>query len=420
MPVESMNLKVQSDVGSATKDISVGDQTAFSGQTVLGQDEMLDSWEAGGSDKKSIKSSVGSGSNSNSVSIDSSGPGSASVSSVASSDAVVSCFDGKMAGDTALVELASESNGNNQYLTAGFSGEASDTEGLDASLTMVAAGSSGIDGDLSLMGVDGLGAGVSGNMAMELNGLYVKSDGRGLGQFGAAHVNVDKRAAGKVSKARIVKGKYDNYNDPTAWVAAGWRWQNNPDIQFYLRADGNMADEGMTADQAKAAISAAAELWDGQTNQNLFSDGVIAEGTMTADKLDGVNVHAWIPMASDALAYSRTYYYTTKYVYGPNGKRYKKAIESDVSYNTKFAWTADITNLDLYPATNTFNLQTVATHEMGHTLGLGDTYLNSLYKYDLAQIMGYYNDANDLYNDGKAEVDLGAGDIKGITTLYGQ
>jgi hypothetical protein len=31
--------------------------------------------------------------------------------------------------------------------------------------------------------------------------------------------------------------------------------------------------------------------------------------------------------------------------------------------------------------------------------------------------MGYYNDANDLNGDGK--VDLGDGDINGITTLYG-
>lgn len=417
VPVNALNLGVHSDVGSATKEIAAGDQTTYSGKTVVGQEAILDSWEASGPDEKSIKSRVSSGSNANSISVDSSGPMSASVTSVASSDAVISCLDGKMAGDTALLKMASESKGNDQYLTAGFSGEVSeDKTGLDASLTMVAAGSSGIDGDLSLLGVDGLGDGIQGDTYMELNGLYVKPDGSGLGQFGAALVNVDKNAAGKVSKATIVDGTYNNYDDPSAWVAAGWRWQDNPNIQFYLRSDRNLANEKLTAAQATAAISAAAEAWDDKTSQELFKNGIIVSTSAAADKYDKKNVHAWKPI-SGALAYSRTYYYNTLFVQGADKKLYKKAVESDVCYNTAYSWTTNPTNSALYPATNTFYLQTVAEHELGHTIGLGDTYLHPLYKYDLAQIMGYYNDINDLNGDRK--VDLGTGDINGARALYG-
>lgn len=418
-PANALNLGVHSDVGSVTKEIVAGDQTSYSGKTVVGQEAILDSWDASGPDEKSIKIRVSSGSNAQEISVENSGPMSASVTSTASLDAVISCLDGEMGGDTALLKLASESKGNDQYLTAGFSGEVSeDSEGLDASLTLVAAGSSGIDGDLSLLGVDGLGEGVQGDTSMALNGLYVKPDGSGLGQFGAALVNVDKMPGGKVYEANVVSGTYDNYNDPAAWVAAGWRWQNIPNIQFYLRSDKNLANEKLTSTQAKVAISAAAESWDAVTTPELFKNSIIVSSTAAADKYDGKNVHAWNYISGGALAYSRTRYYTSLYEYGPDGTRYNKAIESDICYNTAYSWTTNPANSALYPKTNTFYLQTVAEHEMGHTLGLGDTYLHDLYKYDLAQMMGYYNDINDISGNDR-EVDLGEGDINGIKTLYG-
>jgi predicted Zn-dependent protease len=99
------------------------------------------------------------------------------------------------------------------------------------------------------------------------------------------------------------------------------------------------------------------------------------------------------------------------------------AAESDVCYNSNLGWTLarDQTVCpSLYPYKDTnlgdgltptcYNLQTVATHELGHTLGLGDTYLHSLYKYDLAQIMGYY--------DSDHQITLGLGDMAGIKKLY--
>jgi hypothetical protein len=185
-PANALNLGVHCDIGSVTKEISAGDQTSYSGKTIVGQEAIIDSWDASGSDKKSIKSRVSSGSNAQEISVENSGPMSTSVTSMASSDAVISCLDGEMGGDSALLKLASESKGNDQYQTAGFSGEVSEySEGLDASLTVVAAGSSGIDGDLNLLGVDGLGAGVQGDMSMELNGIYAS---RWAGKFRSSFI----------------------------------------------------------------------------------------------------------------------------------------------------------------------------------------------------------------------------------------
>jgi hypothetical protein len=59
---------------------------------------------------------------------------------------------------------------------------------------------------------------------------------------------------------------------------------------------------------------------------------------------------------------------------------------------------------------NILDVQTVALHEMGHTIGLGDTYLHDIYQYDLSQIMGYY--------DGVQRT-LGSGDNAGVKKLYG-
>ncbi len=412
VPVDALNLGISSDVGSVTRDIDAGDQTTYSGNTVVGQEAILDNWEASGSDKKSIKSSVSSGSSAQEISVESSGPMAASVTSAASPDAVVSYIDGEMGGATALLKLASESKGNDQYLTAGFSGEcAEDESALDASLTMFAVDSSGIEGDLSLLGVDVLDSGVQQDMSMTISGLYAEPEGSNFGQFRAQLVNVDKKSGSDVSEANIVSGEYANYNDPTAWVAAGWRWKNSPNIQLYLRSDRNLAKERLTSAQAKAAILAAANTWDAVSSQELFKNSISVSTSVAVDRRDGKNVHAWKYISSPGvLAYSRTYSYTSQYVTGANGKRYKKAIESDICYNTAYSWTTNSAKSALY-------LQTIAAHELGHTIGLGDTYLHALYKYDNAQIMGYYNDINDI--DANGLIDLGVGDINGATALYG-
>lgn len=103
------------------------------------------------------------------------------------------------------------------------------------------------------------------------------------------------------------------------------------------------------------------------------------------------------------------------YVIGPDGTRYNQAIESDVSYNTAYSWTTDASKAWLAPenaplSDNILDVQTVALHEMGHTIGLGDTYLHDIYQYDLSQIMGFY--------DGVQRT-LGSCDNADVKKLYG-
>ncbi|WP_369424877.1 matrixin family metalloprotease, partial [Methanothrix sp.] len=57
---------------------------------------------------------------------------------------------------------------------------------------------------------------------------------------------------------------------------------------------------------------------------------------------------------------------------------------------------------------SSFDIRTIALHELGHTLGLADLYDIS----NTDQIM--YG-----YNDGTSRWTLGSGDIAGIRKLYG-
>jgi hypothetical protein len=276
--------------------------------------------------------------------------------------------------------------------------------------------------------VDTLGEGVQGDTAMLLKGLYAKPDG-GLGEFGATVLNVDKSQGNNGrSYATIVPGTYKNWFDPNAYVLSDWRWSDG-DLQagktkLVLLTDSAFAAEctqsgtnGLSLDSATRVITSAANTWDAATNANLFPDAntvTTVPSGVWADTKDGKNVHAWKSM-SGALAYSRTYVTKTKSVQAPDGVSYKSVLESDVCYNKNLRWTTNFGDSRLYHwdtnaqkyVGDTYYLETVAAHELGHTLGLLDTYLHSTYKYDQSQIMGYYNDVNDLDGTYNGDVDLG-------------
>lgn len=413
-PTSGFSLGVSSDGGSVQKKIDADDGTTYGGGASLGENSIQDSWSASGSGENAIQDRASGGENGRIISMASSGPLKTSVSTEVAQGGVASSLSSKMTGDEGSLSLFTESPGNEKQVLAGFLGDGSG-EDLSASLSVVAAGRSEIGGNLQVEGVDGMPGAVQGDVMMVLDGLYAQHDGS-LGRFGVMAVNREK-LSGTSSRGTIPPGTktYGYYDDPKAWVAAGWRWTDNSNVQFYLKDDNNLASAGLGKDSASQAVTNAAETWDSKSAQNLFNDVVIASNSVAADTQDQTNVHAWKYSSSDAIAYSRTWYYKNQYVVGKDGKRYNKAVESDVTYNTRWGWTTDEKNPALYnwmtnPGSSTYDVQTVALHELGHTLGLGDTYLNKLYKYDLSQIMGYYD---------STQRTLGSGDTKGLQTLYG-
>jgi hypothetical protein len=84
--------------------------------------------------------------------------------------------------------------------------------------------------------------------------------------------------------------------------------------------------------------------------------------------------------------------------------------DSDVIYNNKYKWETE-PSLVLDASKYYVDLQTVALHELGHNVGLGDIYNKPALLWDETEVM------ND-YHWGVPKHDLGKGDKNGLKAIY--
>ena len=191
-----------------------------------------------------------------------------------------------------------------------------------------------------------------------------------------------------------------------AYYFSGRKWTTrDPQIKISVNAAGGP----LTQSQMQSAVSAAAETWDAATNQNLFSDGGAVATTAVQGKYDRQNVVSFLKYNTGctALASAGTWYR----IYKPGGyTRYAGTfadpypiVESDIAFNTNYKWTTT-------GEAGKIDFQSVALHEMGHTIGLSDLYNKLQFKTDTRQVMHYYT--------GKKWT-LGNGDATGVWKLYG-
>jgi hypothetical protein len=126
---------------------------------------------------------------------------------------------------------------------------------------------------------------------------------------------------------------------------------------------------------------------------------------------DGKNVHLWsngFEAGSDTLAMTITWYSRAKFLLSADGRRYSEAVESDCWYNDQFTWRVDSkADVGTGADSGSFDIQTIALHELGHTLGLDDLYEDA----NSGQTMHGYN-------DGTSDWTLANGDKAGIKKLY--
>ena len=90
---------------------------------------------------------------------------------------------------------------------------------------------------------------------------------------------------------------------------------------------------------------------------------------------------------------------------------YRSIVETDSWYNRDFAWTTDLATAQ---STGRIDLQSVALHELGHGIGMGDLYTlpeGDPRQSDLQQVMNLY--------DGPQR-ELGNGDRAGAQILYNE
>ena len=240
--------------------------------------------------------------------------------------------------------------------------------------------------------------------------------GKSIGSIELQVMNLDREeriqeGAGQASTAAASSsgGSYSSY------ALTGYRWnERNPQLQLYLNPIGTPS--GLITEATQRAIAQAANTWDDAVSENLFADGstVIVDYTKVVDNpfplqgqevADGYSVSGWKSLGDSYLGMQRWW---------SNGQLlngYRSIVETDSWYNRDFAWT---TNLATAQSTGRIDLQSVALHELGHGIGMGDLYTlpeGDPRQSDLQQVMNLY--------DGPQR-ELGNGDRAGAQILYNE
>ena len=167
-----------------------------------------------------------------------------------------------------------------------------------------------------------------------------------------------------------------------AYSWTGWRWNA---AENYRASGGG----GISSTTAASIFQTSGDAWDNQDAFNMF--GSMSTGTSSVPVFNGVNQFNWANLASTTIA--------STWTWSSSGV----ASESDASYNTDFAWSTS-------GASNAMDLQNIATHELGHTFGMGHSSTSST------------NACLTMYPSGSLgetrKRTLGDGDIIGIQARY--
>ena len=200
---------------------------------------------------------------------------------------------------------------------------------------------------------------------------------------------------GKGKEAGLIKVTHIHYaksvdkvkpsKTTTCYKLAGWKW--SLPVQYKLK---DVASQpGLSVPVRSATIE-----WDDATSAWLFSTPV-STTTGTWGTYDNVNLVTYGDYSTDGvIAVTLTWY----------SRLTKKAVESDIMFDTDFTW-GDATKV-----TGVMDVENIATHEIGHTLGLSDLYTSSCTP---VTMYGY-----SWYGDIEKR-DLAQPDITGIQKLYG-
>ena len=170
-----------------------------------------------------------------------------------------------------------------------------------------------------------------------------------------------------------------------AFLRDGFKWKDFP-INVVL-------DDSLAMYQS--AIADAMQEWDSNTGAILFGSISVVSDASFDVTADGKNemVFGDYP-TEDVIAVCRVWF----------SMRGRRIVEFDILFDdADFTWGTD-------GAPTVMDVQNIATHEIGHGLGLADLYDD---KWDDQTMYGYASEGETIKRD------LATGDIAGIQALYG-
>lgn len=169
-----------------------------------------------------------------------------------------------------------------------------------------------------------------------------------------------------------------------------YKW-NTPLVSYVINPTGSGLDEAVVG----AAIHSAAETWDAATSAQLFKATYTFDYTAKWGVQDFKNSLTWGNYGQSGVIAVTRYWINS---------RTGSIAEFDIMFDTDFAWGDAAANSSL------MDVQNIATHELGHGIGLSDVYKTQCN----AVTMYGYSDNGDI-----SKRTLEQPDITGLQTLYG-
>ena len=177
----------------------------------------------------------------------------------------------------------------------------------------------------------------------------------------------------------------------TCYKLMGVKWKTTP--VNYIINPGN--PQNLSQEFTTSAISTSAETWDASTASELFNNAYTIDYAAQYGIQNYENAIAFGDYPDNNVIAVTSVWYT---------RIGKRIVEFDMLFNTRFNWgdaAVDATKMDL---------QNIATHELGHSVGLSDIYSTSCTPVTMYGYSGY------------GEIQkrtLEQPDITGLQSMYG-